>query len=264
VADGVYEIALGEPFPLLARAHLRVSIRDRQGNVTRVDRVFSTASTAPRPPAVAAVVPNHGLTTAATAITIRGTGFQPGAAVTLGAGAGTVAAGDVVVVDATTITATAPPHATGAVRVTVTNPDQLGGWLDPAFFYSPPPSGSGFYTLAPCRLLDTRRAAGPTGGPALAGRGTRTVAIAGGCGIPPGARAVAANVTVVPAGGGFLSLFPGNAFPLGTSSVNFVAGLVRANNAILQLATDGTGTLGVHNASAGANHVIVDVYGYFD
>jgi hypothetical protein len=51
-------------------------------------------------------------------------------------------------------------------------------------------------TLAPCRALDTRGPVGPTGGPALQTGGSRDFSLAGGCGIPPDAVAVAANVTV--------------------------------------------------------------------
>jgi hypothetical protein len=40
-------------------------------------------------------------------------------------------------------------------------------------------------------------------------------------------------------------------------------GQTRANNAIVQLATDGTGSLSVKNVSGGAAHVVIDVYGYF-
>lgn len=43
--EGIYEIALGGALPPLVRRHLRVSVRDLQGNVTRVDRVFSTRRT---------------------------------------------------------------------------------------------------------------------------------------------------------------------------------------------------------------------------
>ncbi len=45
--DGIYEIALGGALPPLVRRHLRVSVRDVQGNVTRVDRRFSTVRTGP-------------------------------------------------------------------------------------------------------------------------------------------------------------------------------------------------------------------------
>jgi len=38
---------------------------------------------------------------------------------------------------------------------------------------------------------------------------------------------------------------------------------VRANNAILELATDGTGSFGIQSSAAGTTNVVVDVVGYF-
>ncbi|NJL27129.1 MAG: hypothetical protein HC897_04200 [Thermoanaerobaculia bacterium] len=43
-ADGVYTIALGAPLPPLTDRHVRAQVADMQGNVTRVDRKFSTAA----------------------------------------------------------------------------------------------------------------------------------------------------------------------------------------------------------------------------
>jgi len=39
--------------------------------------------------------------------------------------------------------------------------------------------------------------------------------------------------------------------------------LTRANNAVVLLATDGTGTIKVKNGSAGVVHFVLDVNGYF-
>ncbi len=135
----------------------------------------------------------------------------------------------------------------------------LGG----SYFYAPAPVTSGFYTVTPCRVLDTRNANGPLGGPALVGGQTRNFTITGSCGIPSSAIAVSANVTVIGASTGVISLFPGNALPLGTSTVNFTAGHVKANNAIVMLATDGTGTVAVQNAGATGTQFLLDVNGYF-
>ena len=41
VGDGIWEIAVGRPLPPTARARVQVSVKDRQGNITRVDRRFS-------------------------------------------------------------------------------------------------------------------------------------------------------------------------------------------------------------------------------
>ncbi len=215
-------------------------------------------------PTVLAVAPNRGLTSANTAVTITGTNFQSGATVTFGTGGSAVAGTSVVVANATTITAVAPPHATGTVRVTVTNPGNQSGFIDGAFFYAPPPAVTAFNTLTPCRIADTRNAAGPLGGPSLGANATRIFTVTGVCGIPAGTKAISANVTVVAGGvGGLFSFYPGNAFPLGTTNLNFGVGQIRANNAILELATDGTGTIGVLNSSTGGNHVLIDVNGYW-
>ncbi|HEV7783805.1 MAG TPA: M12 family metallo-peptidase, partial [Thermoanaerobaculia bacterium] len=188
-------------------------------------------------PTVSSATPKNGLATVSTPLTITGANFQSGATVTFGAGAGT----SVVVVNSTTITVVAPPHATGAVRITVTNPGNQAGFLDNAFFYSPAAAATAFNTLTPCRIVDTRNAAGLLGGPSLAANATRSFAITGVCGIPAGTKAISANVTVVAGSAtGVFSLYPGNAFPLGTTNLNFAAGQIRANNAVLELATDGT------------------------
>jgi hypothetical protein len=209
-------------------------------------------------PSVAAVKPNHGPIAGGTPVTISGSNFQNGATVTIGGAAAT----GVVVVNASTITAVTAAHATGAVDVVVTSggtPATLAG----SYFYAPPAAASRFFTLTPCRVLDTRNAAGPYGAPALGAGLTRLFKLAGQCGIPTAAAAVSANLTVVPGAAGLLSLYPGNAFPLGTSSVNFGPGQVRATNSILELATDGTGTVGVLNGAATSTQVVLDVNGYF-
>ena len=123
-----------------------------------------------------------------------------------------------------------------------------------------------FYTLTPCRVVDTRNPAGLLGGPALGASTTRSFPVTSGvCGIPSTAVAVSVNVTAVqPAAKGYLTLYPGDAasVPL-VSTINFTPGQARANNAIVLLATDGTGTVGVKNGSAGTVHFVLDVNGYF-
>ena len=42
VADGVYEIALGDAVGPFFEAHVRVAVADMQGNITRVERRFAT------------------------------------------------------------------------------------------------------------------------------------------------------------------------------------------------------------------------------
>ena len=64
-------------------------------------------------------------------MTITGTNFAAGATVTFGGTAAT----NVVVVSSTSITATTPAHAAGAVTVTVTNPGGQSGSLASGFTY---------------------------------------------------------------------------------------------------------------------------------
>jgi len=124
------------------------------------------------------------------------------------------------------------------------------------------PAGD-FHTLVPCRLVDTRDADAP----ALAGGSIRPFTVTGErCLVPSTAAAISANLTVVAAGAdGWLSVYRGNslAAPL-VSSLDFFAGQTRANNAIVPLATDGSGTVKVKNGSRAAVHFVLDVSGYFE
>jgi hypothetical protein len=123
---------------------------------------------------------------------------------------------------------------------------------------------SRFNTLTPCRVVDTRKPTGPLGGPALQANNTRLFKLTSTCGIPTTATSVSANVTVVgPLAQGQLRIYPGNTGIPQASAISFMAGKTRANNAMVKLATDGTGKIGVKNYSAGTVHFVLDVNGYF-
>lgn len=127
-------------------------------------------------------------------------------------------------------------------------------------------TGSAFFDLTPCRVLDTRNPTGPLGGPALqpAGSPDRAFVVTGMCGIPADATAISVNVTVTnTAGGGYLSLYRGDGVGPGTYSISFAAGQTRANNAIVQLALDVSGSLKVQNTAPGNVDFILDVDGFF-
>ena len=80
------------------------------------------------PPVITSIAPGDGSTTGGTAVTITGTGFVAGATVAFGG----IAATGVSVADATSITATTPAHAAGAVDVVVTNVDLQASRCRPA------------------------------------------------------------------------------------------------------------------------------------
>ena len=124
-------------------------------------------------------------------------------------------------------------------------------------------AASGLYPVQPCRVLDTRNPNGPLGGPALAARATRDFVLPPTCGIPADARSVSVNLTVTgAASGGYLSIHPSDTARPVSSAINFQAGQTRANNAILKLPADGSGTISVYNGG-GTVHFILDVNGFF-
>lgn len=120
-----------------------------------------------------------------------------------------------------------------------------------------------FFTLSPCRVLDTRNTTPLVSGIA------RSIALAtAGCGVPATARAISANLSVTtPSGSGLVVLYPGNYPKPGTQSLNFGSGQTRTNNIVIQLASDGTATLNAEatmTASGGTVQFILDVNGYFE
>jgi hypothetical protein len=136
------------------------------------------------------------------------------------------------------------------------------GWKPPAYVSTGP---TDFYTLTPCRLLDTRLAPGPYGGPAVPAGGERVVTAAGRCGIPSTAKAVSVNATVAtPLAAGNLRFFPGDGAAPNTSTLNFAPGVTRANNAIVMMASSGSGTVALRNSSTASVDVAIDVNGYFE
>ncbi|MBK8598968.1 MAG: hypothetical protein IPP07_09525 [Holophagales bacterium] len=122
-------------------------------------------------------------------------------------------------------------------------------------------AGTGFFPLTPCRVFDTRFV---PNAPALDPGQTRVFHVTGACGIDASAVAISVNLTVAQAAAtGELQAFPGNGLLPGTSALSFRAGGTRANNEILLLATDGSGSIAIHNGSSGTVHVILDVNGTF-
>lgn len=93
-----------------------------------------------RPPRVVmAIRPTLGSLAGGTAVTIVGTGFEPGARVVLGG----ERASDVEVIDSTRITATTPVHEPGIVDLVVRNPGMPAAVLAGAFEFVPGPTITG-------------------------------------------------------------------------------------------------------------------------
>ncbi len=118
-----------------------------------------------------------------------------------------------------------------------------------------------FYTLSPCRLVDTRASTPLSSGV------NRVFAAGGSCGIPATAKAIAANVTVInQTAAGNVRTYPGGLKLPTTSTINFPATGTRANNAIIPLAPDGSGTVQGYAfvTGGGTVHLLIDVSGYYE
>jgi hypothetical protein len=123
------------------------------------------------------------------------------------------------------------------------------------------PSALRFVPATPCRLVDTRNANGPLGGPSVGGGGARSFTIPGTCNIPSTALAYSLNLTVVPYGTlGYVTLWPtGQTQPV-VSTLNSLDGRVKSNAAIVTAGTGGA----VSVFATDSTDVILDINGYFD
>jgi hypothetical protein len=207
------------------------------------------------PVTAVSISPRWGPVGGGTAATLLGSGFLPGASVSFGG----VASPGVTVVDPTTIMATTPAKAAGTYDVVVMNPGGASGTLTNGFTFD----GASFFTLSPCRLVDTRNPIGPMGAPALVGGWNRTFSMAGHCAVPATAKGLALNVTVTQStAAGSLTLYQGSTSLPAVQIIDYSAGQTRADNAIVSL--DPGGDLIVHcEQTSGTVHVIMDVVGYF-
>lgn len=150
----------------------------------------------------------------------------------------------------------------GTTPVRLSDHDPVVGYFAvPAF------TTGDYFTVTPCRAVDTR-----SGAPLQDGV-PQTFALRGVCGIPATATSVALNVTVVtPTGDGELTIHPSDTNPPPVPTMPFPASVNRANNAIVPLASNAqppgiiTGDVAVNAsvAGGGTTHLVIDVVGYFE
>jgi hypothetical protein len=147
-----------------------------------------------------------------------------------------------------------PAGTNGNVSVFVSNDSDLV--IDINGYFAPPgPGGLSFYTLSPCRVVDTRN---PPGSPPFSGQVDVFVRNSA-CGVPATAQSYVLNATVVPTTVlGFLTLFPQGATQPLVSTLNAVDGAVTSNQAIVPT-TNGS----ISAFASNSTHLVLDIAGYF-
>ena len=145
-------------------------------------------------------------------------------------------------------------NTTGAVRTAQITIDQR------QFTVTQSPSAR-FVPITPCRVVDTRRADGPLGGPALTPGGSRDFVISdSSCGVPATARAFSLNVAVVPSGPlGYLTVWPAGQTRPGVATLNSLDGRIKSNAAIVPAGLGGA----ISVYSTNDTGVVLDINGYF-
>jgi hypothetical protein len=113
--------------PAHAQGSVNVVVTDPDGQ----SATLSAGYTFVLQPTLRSISPNNGPVSGGTHVTLTGTDFVSGATVTFGG----AAASSIVVVNATTITATTPRHRQGGVNVTVTDPNGRNATLASGFVY---------------------------------------------------------------------------------------------------------------------------------
>jgi hypothetical protein len=130
-------------------------------------------------------------------------------------------------------------------------------------YFAPPGNGGlQFYPLTPCRIMDTRLATSPLGGPSLAGTLMRTVPVTtSNCSVPATSQAFSLNATVVPAASlSYLTLWPNGYLQPLVSTLNALNGGIVANAAIVQAGLSGGG---VNVFATDLTDLVLDINGYF-
>jgi hypothetical protein len=147
-----------------------------------------------------------------------------------------------------------PAGTGGAVNVYATDATDLV--IDINGYFAPPGAGGlSLYTVAPCRVLDSRL---PAGSPPF--NTTRDVNVTGSpCGVPAAGKAYVFNATVVPPGFlGYITMWPlGQSQPL-AATLNAYDGAVTNNMAIVPTTT---GSISVYPSDP--TQLVLDLFGYF-
>ena len=155
-----------------------------------------------------------------------------------------------------------PAGTNEAVSVYVSNTTNVVLDID-GYFTTPGSFTQAFYPLTPCRVLDTRNANGPLGGPFLSGGQERDFPVlSSDCKIPSNAEAYSMNFTVVPVQGqplGYLTVWPESLQRPSVSTLNDLTATIVANAAIVPAGTGG----GIATYADQNTQLVADINGYF-
>ncbi len=139
---------------------------------------------------------------------------------------------------------------------------------------SGPATAGAFHPIVPIRVYDSRLGAySPGGGTPMQRLTERVISVAdshnaagtviAADAVPPGATAVALNVTVAsPTGPNYLSVAPADATEVYASTINWPGGFDAANGTIVKVDADRQVKV-ICGDQAGGTHVVLDVTGYY-
>ena len=146
-----------------------------------------------------------------------------------------------------------PAGTNGSIDVFASNDADLVIDVD-GYFATPGTGGLSFYSVPPCRAIDTRMVG--SGAPF---NGTIQETVTSTCGVPSTASAVALNATVVPTGPlWYLTLWPDGATMPVVSTLNSDSGKVASNMAIVPTTNGSIDAFGTNQTQ-----IILDIAGYF-
>ena len=155
-----------------------------------------------------------------------------------------------------------PAGTGGAISVFASNSTNVVLDINGYFVSATVPTALAFFPVAPCRVADTRNAAGQLGGPSLSAGQTRAFPIlsTSTCSIPATAQAYSFNFAAVPKGPlGFITAWPTGQGQPGASSLNAPTGTVTANAVIVPAGTSGM----INVFASNATDLVIDINGYF-
>jgi uncharacterized repeat protein (TIGR03803 family) len=149
-----------------------------------------------------------------------------------------------------------PAGTGGSVSVFPTNDTDLVIDIS-GYFAAPGPGGLSLYTVAPCRVIDTRHVGS---GQPFSGLLSPPVDVGGSiCGTPATAQAYVFGAAVVPTGAlGYLTLWPDGATQPLVSTLNALDGSISSNMAIVP-STNGK----VDAYASGITQLVLDISSYF-